>query len=130
MDKATIEIVLVLIREILSRITNLETMVSNLPKPECTPVVEEEQRFNIKELCEYLPTKPKKQTVYGWVSAKPAKIPFHKKGELYFIKSEIDAWLDEDGRTSGKDLMSQARAYISNNPTVAGRKEVTKNYGR
>lgn len=51
-----------------------------------------------------------------------------KKGELYFIKSEIDAWLAEDGMSSGKDLMDQARAYVSNNP-LSGRKEATRNYG-
>lgn len=79
--------------------------------------VVEDKRFNITELCEYLPMKPKKQTVYGWVSAKPPKIPYHKKGELYFIQSEIDAWLAEDGRSTGHDLMAQAREYVANNPT-------------
>lgn len=72
-------------------------------------------RFNIGELCRYLPMHPKKQTVYGWVSAKPPKIPYHKKGTLYFVKSEIDAWLAEDGRISRNELMSQAREYIENN---------------
>lgn len=72
-------------------------------------------RFNIDELCRYLPMHPKKQTVYGWVSAKPAKIPFHKKGTLYFIKSEVDSWLAEDGRAYRNELMAQARDYIENN---------------
>lgn len=107
--------------EILNRLGNLESLVSNMTSSNCPPVVEE-QRFNITELCEYLPMKPKKQTVYGWVSAKPPKIPYHKKGELYFIKSEIDTWLAEDGRITGLDLISQAYTYVSNNPTVWKRK--------
>ena len=53
---------------------------------------------------------------------------FKVGSELYFIKSEIDAWLAEDGMSSGKDLMDQARAYVSNNP-LSGRKEATRNYG-
>ena len=55
--------------------------------------------LDIKELCEYLPNKPKKQTIYGYISA--SKIPVHKsKGEkkLRFLKSEIDAWLMQGKR--------------------------------
>ena len=51
--------------------------------------------FNIEELCEYLPDRPAKQTVYGWVFQK--KIPYHKKGKkLQFLKCEIDEWLHTD----------------------------------
>lgn len=126
MEKITFDTMPDALSEILSRLGNLEIMMSNINKPNCSPVVED-QRFNIQELCEYLPTKPKKQTVYGWVSAKPPKIPYHKKGELYFLKSEIDAWLAEDGRSTGQDLMAQAQAYVSNNPI---RKEAMQRYGR
>lgn len=115
MDKITFETMPQALSEMLSRIGNLETMVSSLINNNGTPVVTD-RRFNITELCDYLPMKPKKQTVYGWVSAKPPKIPFHKKGELYFVQSEIDAWLKEDGRTTGMDLMAQAQAYVSNHP--------------
>lgn len=65
--------------EILNRLGNLEKMMSSQVTSENSSVVED-KRFNITELCEYLPMKPKKQTVYGWVSAKPPKIPYHKKG--------------------------------------------------
>lgn len=48
--------------------------------------------FTVKELCNYLPTKSKPQTVYGWRLNK--LIPYHKKGKrLLFLKSEIDEWL-------------------------------------
>lgn len=126
MEKITFDTMPEALSEILNRLGNLEKMMSSQVTLENSSVVEE-QRFNITELCEYLPTKPKKQTVYGWVSAKPPKIPFHKKGELYFIKSEIDAWLAEDGRSTGEDLMAKAREYVSNNPTMW--KGGVQNYG-
>lgn len=50
--------------------------------------------FNINQLCEYLPDKPKRQTVYGWVHKRA--IPFHKKSKaLSFLKSEIDDYLKD-----------------------------------
>lgn len=50
--------------------------------------------FNLSELCEYLPDKPSKATVYSWVQNRT--IPF-KKGskKLRFLKSDIDTWLKD-----------------------------------
>lgn len=48
--------------------------------------------MNLNELCEYMPDRPSKATVYGWVSL--GKIPVHKGGKkLRFLKSEIDNWM-------------------------------------
>ena len=48
--------------------------------------------MNLSELCDYLPDKPGKATVYTW--AKHGTIPVHKGGKkLRFLKSEIDKWL-------------------------------------
>ena len=52
--------------------------------------------FDIDGLCNYLPQKPAKQTVYEWCSSR--KIPYHKAGGIkdkhtLFLKSEIDQWL-------------------------------------
>lgn len=48
--------------------------------------------LNLNELCEYLPDKPSKATIYSFVQNR--KIPFHKGAKkLRFLKSEIDAWL-------------------------------------
>jgi excisionase family DNA binding protein len=56
--------------------------------------ISEDKWFNLKELCEYIPDRPSKPTVYGWVNS--SKIPVHKGGKkLRFLKSEIDAWLKE-----------------------------------
>lgn len=59
--------------------------------------VEIDRWFNIKELCEYVPDHPARQTVYGWIYRH--NIPYHKKGKkLQFLKSEIDEWLKSDKR--------------------------------
>ena len=48
--------------------------------------------MNLNELCEYMPDRPSKATVYGWVNL--GKIPVHKGGKkLRFLKSEIDNWM-------------------------------------
>jgi len=57
------------------------------------PQKEDEDRYlTIEELCEYLPEKPARQTVYGWVCNRT--IEFEKYGKrLLFKKSTIDKWL-------------------------------------
>ncbi|MBK9640192.1 MAG: helix-turn-helix domain-containing protein [Saprospiraceae bacterium] len=55
--------------------------------------------MNISELCNYLPDKPTKNTIYSWVQNRI--IPFHKGPKiLYFLKSEIDAWMKEGRKNS------------------------------
>ena len=52
--------------------------------------------LDLNELCIYLPDKPAKATVYGWVHQ--GRIPFHKGGKkLRFLRSEIDEWLNNSG---------------------------------
>lgn len=73
---------------ILDQLDGIKTLINdkfdNLnPKPA------EKEWMDIDELCEYLPEKPAKATVYGWVCAKT--IPdgkFSKK--LSFNRHEID----------------------------------------
>jgi len=49
------------------------------PEPECW--------FDLNQLCNYLPEKPAKATVYGWVHR--GQVPYHKGGKrLRFLKSE------------------------------------------
>ncbi|HPW96858.1 MAG TPA: helix-turn-helix domain-containing protein [Paludibacteraceae bacterium] len=68
--------------------------------------------FNLQELCEYLPDRPAKQTVYGWIGQHA--IPYHKKGKkLQFLKSEIDAWLKQDKRKTAAELHADAVRYIN-----------------
>lgn len=69
--------------------------------------------FNLQELCEYLPDRPARQTVYGWIGQK--LIPYHKKGKkLQFLKSEIDAWLLGDKHKSVSELQADAAAFVAN----------------
>ena len=71
----------------------------------------EVQWLNLKELCDYLPSHPAEQTVYGWTSCH--QIPFHKKGKrIMFLKSEIDTWLHESKIKSPKELETDALRYV------------------
>lgn len=57
-----------------------------------TPIIDEDSLMNMEILRDYLPDKPARQTVYGWVNEK--KIPYEKYGRrLYFRKSKIDKWI-------------------------------------
>ena len=67
--------------------------------------------FNVDELIEYLPDKPAKATVYGWVSNR--QIPHHKgKKKLRFLKSEIDKWMTDGKRKSEDELQEEAVQYL------------------
>ena len=60
-------------------------------------VLKKDKLLTMSELREYLPEKPARQTVYGWVTNN--KIPYEKHGsKLFFKKSKIDAWLDNGRR--------------------------------
>lgn len=68
--------------------------------------------LNIDELQQYLPSHPKKQTIYTWTSTR--KIPFHKKGRsIMFDKDEIDAWLqDSEHIKSIDEIEREAQKFI------------------
>ena len=72
-----------------------------------------DQWFALNELCEYLPDKPSKATIYAYVHDRV--IPFHKGAKkLRFLKSEIDAWM-KDGRkdsSSGPDIPPESYLKI------------------
>ena len=70
-----------------------------------------EKWLNLKELCDYLPSHPAEQTVYGWTNRR--QIPFHKKGKrILFLKSEIDSWLHGGKIKSNKELGEEALRYV------------------
>lgn len=69
----------------------LETYFSDTKKKD-EPPLSSPQWFNLPQLCEYLPDRPTKQTIYNKVSKN--EIPYYKDSKkLRFLKSEIDAWL-------------------------------------
>ena len=58
--------------------------------------------LNVEELQRYLPSHPRKQTIYSWTSTR--RIPFHKKGRsIMFDKAEIDAWLQDSSHFKSMD---------------------------
>ena len=63
------------------------------------------QWLDLEGLCQYLPDKPAKPTVYAYVQHR--SIPYHKKGKkLFFLKSEIDAWLKSGRRRTTTEIES------------------------
>ena len=72
---------------------------------------ETDRWFDLNELCNYLPDKPVKPTVYGWVHT--GLIPCHKGGKkLRFLKSEIDTWLKQGKKKTLAETASEAEAYL------------------
>jgi len=93
---------------LIQKVERLESMLSktNLEQPDS------DKWFNVQELCEFLPDKPARQTVYGWIGQR--LIPYHKKGKkLQFLKSEIDAWLLGDKRQSVAELQAEAAEFVA-----------------
>lgn len=73
---------------------------------------ETDRWFDLNELCQYLPDKPTKPTVYGWVSA--GIIPVHKGSKrLRFLKSEIDNWLRQGRKKTLAEIASEADQYLT-----------------
>ncbi len=70
--------------------------------------------LNLNELCDYLPDKPSKATVYSWVQK--GLIPFHKgigQRRLKFSKPEIDSWINS-GRVKTKfELDLEAEEHLN-----------------
>lgn len=67
----------------------------------------EDRWLSLDELCDYLPDKPSKATVYGWVNQRI--IPYHKTTKrLSFLKSEIDAWIANARRKTAEELREES----------------------
>jgi len=83
-------------------------------------LTETDHWFDIQELCSYLPDKPTKPTVYGWVHF--SIIPYHKGGKkLRFLKSEIDAWLKTGRRKTRAEISAEAADFVSGNGKLGKR---------
>lgn len=69
--------------------------------------------LDIDELCQYLPDKPAKQTVYSWVSK--GMIPFHKGSKkLRFSTTEIDGWLKLGKLKTPTEIRKETDSYLAN----------------
>lgn len=95
---------------VIDKLNKLDSKLDSLNSIPQVPSAD--QWMNLKELCEYLPSHPAEQTVYGWTSCH--QIPFHKRGKrIMFLKSEIDAWLHAGKRKSQKELAEEAAQFIN-----------------
>jgi excisionase family DNA binding protein len=72
----------------------------------------EETLLTIDELAKLISLT--KGSIYGLVHKND--IPYHKKGKLYFLKSEILDWIKSGKRETKSSLHEKADEYIIKNP--------------
>ena len=81
---------------------------------------ETDQWFDLTELCDYLPDKPAKATVYAYVSSN--SIPCHKGAKkLRFLKSEIDSWLKQGKKRTVSEIEADANTFLNPQRKKGGR---------
>ena len=72
-----------------------------------------EKWLDLNELIKYDPEKRTKPTWYSKISK--GEVPYHKRGKkVYFLKSEIDAWLKAGKCKSNAEIEAEAEEYLSN----------------
>lgn len=95
---------------LLEKIDQIGSTIANvLP---CTEIKEDTMWLNVEDLQRYIPSHPRKQTIYSWTSTR--KIPFHKKGRsIMFDKKEIDEWLQDSSHIkSENELEREAHDFV------------------
>jgi hypothetical protein len=109
MNELTFEQLPEAVTQVFNKLENIERLLlnkSNETQPEA------DQWFDLSQLCDYLPDKPARSTVYGYVHF--GKIPCHKgQKKLRFLKSEIDTWLKEGKQKTFAETASEADQYIN-----------------
>jgi excisionase family DNA binding protein len=96
------------VSELLYKVTNIERQLSTTSTQSAQAT---DCWMSLDELCEYLPGKPAKATIYGKVHLR--EIPHKKDGKrLIFRKSEIDEWLNAKGRKTVAETQAQADQYL------------------
>ena len=97
-----------------ARLNNIETLLldlKHLPEEQRQQPTEIDCWFDLLELCEYIPDKPKPPTVYGWVHN--GLIPVHKgTKKLRFLKSEIDNWIKQGRKKTLAETAIEADQYL------------------
>ena len=96
---------------ILDRLDGITTLIND-KFDGLNPKSAEKEWMSIDELCEYLPERPAKATVYGWVCAKT--IPYSKfSKKLSFNRQKIDEWHRQRQFKSADDIQDIADAYVN-----------------
>lgn len=108
MDPITFEQLPTAFSHLLSKVENIERLLQQRQEPSR----EIDLWFDLTDLCNYLPDKPAKATVYGWIHA--GQIPCHKgQKKLRFLKSEIDTWLMQGRKKTLLDIAGETNKYLS-----------------
>lgn len=95
-----------------ARLSSIENLIRDLRQPNPVEQVETDRWFDLNELCAYLPDKPRKATVYGWVHE--SVIPCHKGAKkLRFLKSEIDTWLMQGKKRTFQEVHAETKRTFS-----------------
>lgn len=94
--------------QLFSKVENIERLLQS----KVAPQPETDQWFDLSELCNYLPDKPAKATVYGWIHT--SLIPCHKgKKKLRFLKSEIDTWLMQGRKKTLSEIAGETDQHLT-----------------
>jgi excisionase family DNA binding protein len=94
-----------------TRLEKIENLLLDLKASQPIPP-EPDKWYDITELCNYLPDKPTRATVYGWVHF--SLIPNHKTGKkLRFLQSEIDTWLKTGRRKTAAEIQAESDSYCN-----------------
>jgi hypothetical protein len=97
------------VTQLFSKLENIERLL--LEKSNETQS-ETAQWLNLSELCAYLPDRPARPTVYGWVH--DGLIPCHKGAKkLRFLKTDIDLWLKNGRRKTVSEIDAEANQYLT-----------------
>ena len=102
--------------EAVNRLTNEVSELKRLSiQRQAEPPTEQaEQWLDLNDLIQYDPEKRTKPTWYSKISK--GEVPYHKRGKkVYFLKSEIDAWLKAGKCKSNAEIEQEAEAYLLNN---------------
>ena len=97
-----------------ARLSNIESLLLDLKHSTGNNNTNQDSDtwFDLNELCQYLPDKPKKQTVYGWVNQR--LIPFHKTTKkLQFLKSEIDNWIKSGRKQTIAEIKTEVEQSLT-----------------
>lgn len=104
-------------------INEVQELKSLLQTSKQSAVEPTDRWLNLQELCNYLPDRPAKQTVYGWIAQR--SIPYHKTGKkLQFRQSEIDEWIQRSRRLTASEQQAEAIHYINTKKDCANESRI------
>lgn len=99
------------LQEIIDRLDRIENMAMNNGQKLADKV---DEWMTIDQLIKYLPSHPKKATIYGWVNKRT--IPYNKRGKnLIFSKKSIDEWMSADHVSNLDEIEKKALEFVKNN---------------